>query len=262
MNIDNKIKQAEEVEVLAAIYGEDWITESENSYNIKIVENSLEVILYVTMTPGYPAESSPKYELSAPWMDRKVKAKLYTDLEEVYQQNLGESIIYQWVEKIREVLQNMGTPKTVDAINKVVEKINISKVTLNCPEITHGQVITDRKSTFQGHAARVHSVEDVNTVLDKLKENKKILNATHNMYAYRIEKNTKSGVTMVQDCDDDGESHAGSRMLHLLQILEQRNVVVVVSRWYGGIQLGPDRFRHINNATRQVLDEAGFLTKK
>lgn len=30
------------------------------------------------------------------------------------------------------------------------------------------------------------------------------------------------------------------------------NVAVVVSRWYGGIQLGPDRFKHINNATRFV----------
>lgn len=28
---------------------------------------------------------------------------------------------------------------------------------------------------------------------------------------------------------------------------------MVVSRWYGGIQLGPDRFKHINNAARCVL---------
>lgn len=30
---------------------------------------------------------------------------------------------------------------------------------------------------------------------------------------------------------------------------------------YGGIQLGPDRFRHINNATRQVIQQAGLLKK-
>ncbi len=39
-------------------------------------------------------------------------------------------------------------------------------------------------------------------------------------------------------------------MLHVMQILDVRNVVVVVSRWYGGIQLGPDRFKHINNSAR------------
>jgi putative IMPACT (imprinted ancient) family translation regulator len=36
---------------------------------------------------------------------------------------------------------------------------------------------------------------------------------------------------------------SGSRMLHLLDILNVENVMVVVSRWYGGIQLGPDRFK-------------------
>ena len=52
------------------------------------------------------------------------------------------------------------------------------------------------------------------------------------MYAYRIEKKTEKGTTMLQDCDDDGETHAGGRMSHLLQILDQKNTLVVVSRWY------------------------------
>lgn len=38
-----------------------------------------------------------------------------------------------------------------------------------------------------------------------------------------------------------------------------KNVIVIVSRWYGGIHLGPDRFRHINNAARQVLDLANLI---
>jgi len=32
-------------------------------------------------------------------------------------------------------------------------------------------------------------------------------------------------------------------MLHLLEILDVENVLVVVSRWFGGIQLGADRFK-------------------
>ena len=37
-----------------------------------------------------------------------------------------------------------------------------------------------------------------------------------------------------------------------LQIADARDVYVVVSRWFGGIMLGPDRFKHINNAARHV----------
>ena len=37
------------------------------------------------------------------------------------------------------------------------------------------------------------------------------------------------------------------------------NVVVVVSRWYGGIQLGPDRFKHINNVARTLLLSSGLV---
>ena len=38
-----------------------------------------------------------------------------------------------------------------------------------------------------------------------------------------------------------------------------RNVVVVVSRWYGGVLLGPSRFGIINNTARQLLEELGYI---
>ena len=65
----------------------------------------------------------------------------------------------------------------------------------------------------------------------------------------------------MQDFDDDGESAAGGRLLHLLQIVGAQDVVVVVSRWYGGILLGPARFTHINNAARKLLDQCGYISK-
>lgn len=64
---------------------------------------------------------------------------------------------------------------------------------------------------------------------------------------------------MLIDYDDDGESQAGARLKHLLEILELENVMVVVTRWYGGTLLGPDRFKHINQAARDALELAGFL---
>jgi len=51
-----------------------------------------------------------------------------------------------------------------------------------------------------------------------------------------------NGSQTLQDYDDDGEAAAGGRLLHLLQMTDARNVCVVVSRWYGGILLGPSRF--------------------
>jgi putative IMPACT (imprinted ancient) family translation regulator len=38
-----------------------------------------------------------------------------------------------------------------------------------------------------------------------------------------------------------------------------QNAVVVVSRWFGGILLGPARFGLINNTARQLLEQTGFL---
>ncbi|KAF1807778.1 hypothetical protein FB192DRAFT_1420100 [Mucor lusitanicus] len=40
------------------------------------------------------------------------------------------------------------------------------------------------------------------------------------------------------------------------------NVVVVVTRWFGGIHLGPDRFKDINNVARMALDECGYIKDK
>jgi putative IMPACT (imprinted ancient) family translation regulator len=52
--------------------------------------------------------------------------------------------------------------------------------------------------------------------------------------------------------DDDGETGAGDKLLYLLERMEVTNTLVVVTRWYGGIQLGPDRFKHITGVAKQV----------
>jgi hypothetical protein len=35
--------------------------------------------------------------------------------------------------------------------------------------------------------------------------------------------------------------------------------MVIVSRWYGGVLLHGDRFKHISNAAREALEVGGFL---
>ena len=44
-------------------------------------------------------------------------------------------------------------------------------------------------------------------------------------------------------------------------VQEIEDVLVVVTRYFGGIHLGPDRFKHINQAARNALEAGGFLKK-
>lgn len=60
-------------------------------------------------------------------------------------------------------------------------------------------------------------------------------------------------------CDDDGEAAAGGRLAHLLTLLGAENVLVVVTRWFGGVLLGPERFKHINRAARDALSKGDFI---
>lgn len=294
---DNKTIQDDEIEALSAIYGDDWVTidsESRN-YCIKIKdENSENVILMeILFPPYYPKTSPPQYTLSAPWLRREEKISLEDALADIYCANIGESVIFLWVERIREYLQeksgvrqeNPVSPSSshddTDEISneeddcaeysftKIQEELDKCpteeqeeiREEVNCPEIHHGESFMDRKSVFQGHIASISHTKQVELVLKSLYQSKKIASATHNIYAYRICKDDHSEV-FYQGCEDDGETQAGSRMLHLMQIVDARNVIVVVTRWYGGIHLGPDRFKHINNCARQLLDEHGYIKSK
>ena len=63
---------------------------------------------------------------------------------------------------------------------------------------------------------------------------------------------------MYSDNDDDGETAAGRRLALLLDTMDVNQAMVIVSRWYGGIHLGPARFRHINNVARELIDTSGL----
>ncbi|XP_038622623.1 protein IMPACT [Tachyglossus aculeatus] len=282
-------KQIDEIEALSSIYGDEWcvIDEAARIFCIRISDHldhpKWTLCLQVILPPEYPGTAPPLYQLNAPWLKGQDRVELANSLEEIYVENLGESILYLWVEKIREVLmeKSLSSDSGPDVKKKSEEEdvdfeadfilerqpedaaktldfvIPESQADMEeMPPIDHGVPITDRRSTFQAHLAPVVTPKQVKMVLAKLYENKKIASATHNIYAYRIYCEDKQ--TFLQDCEDDGETAAGGRLLHLLQILNVRNVLVVVSRWYGGILLGPDRFKHINNCARKILVEQKY----
>jgi putative IMPACT (imprinted ancient) family translation regulator len=80
--------------------------------------------------------------------------------------------------------------------------------------------------------------------------------ATHNIFAYRFTCPI-SGVVF-HDNDDDGETAAGARIGEMMRLMGVDGAAVIVSRWFGGIKLGPDRFKFICNSARALLEENGF----
>ncbi|XP_056459175.1 protein IMPACT isoform X1 [Gadus chalcogrammus] len=286
--------QIEEVEALSSIYGDEWcvIDEASRIFCIQISndigDTKLTACLQVILPSDYPSSSPPIYQINASWLRGLQRVTLANSLEEIYVENVGESLLYLWVETIREFLReksqsagaeeepggvNLTTEEDVDNDEENYDLPDFRTVKMNTeyvhpfmnhesdgevPPVKHGSIITDRRSTFQPHLAPVTAPGQVKMVLDKLYGNKKIASATHNIYAYRIFCEDRQ--SFLQDCEDDGETAAGGRLLHLLQILDVRNVMVVVSRWYGGILLGPDRFKHINNCARGVLVQEGYTS--
>ncbi|KAI0874991.1 RWD repeat domain-containing protein [Hypoxylon argillaceum] len=131
------------------------------------------------------------------------------------------------------------------------------KLTKEPPWVLSDPVV-EMKSTFIARCAAVSSTTEAETFLQHLlASDKKIRAATHNITAWRIRG---PGNTAFQDCNDDGETAAGSRLLHLMQLMDLWDVMIVVSRWYGGVKLGPRRFALINQAARDSFVKAGLLT--
>uniref|UniRef100_V5GS78 Impact N-terminal domain-containing protein n=2 Tax=Kalmanozyma brasiliensis (strain GHG001) TaxID=1365824 RepID=V5GS78_KALBG len=87
--------------------------------------------------------------------------------------------------------------------------------------------------------------------------------SSHDMYAYRAFelKRGRTGLagpddfSLQEDKEDDGERWGGDRVLKVAREEGASDVLVVVSRWYGGELLGPVRFDHIENAARAALQE-------
>lgn len=113
----------------------------------------------------------------------------------------------------------------------------------------------EKKSKFIGYAKAVESQEEAENFIQEIKE----LNntATHNCTAYVINENLKR-------FSDDGEpSHtAGMPMLTTLEQEGLKEVVVVVTRYFGGTLLGKGGLvRAYTHACKLALEKAIIVDK-
>lgn len=118
--------------------------------------------------------------------------------------------------------------------------------------------IVEKKSKF---IANIFYVETVEEAEEKVKEiKKKYFDARHNCFAYSVF--TKDGI--VNRFSDDGEPSgtAGGPMLNILNSKELTNLVVIVTRYFGGILLGTGGLiRAYTGATQEALAQIKEVTK-
>jgi putative IMPACT (imprinted ancient) family translation regulator len=108
-------------------------------------------------------------------------------------------------------------------------------------------VISDRGSRYAVSGGPVVDRAAIEAFLAALKKTKKFAKATHNSWAADL-----SGHGPLRH--DDGEAGAAAAILRMLEREGLTDHIIVVTRWFGGTQLGGDRFRHITHCTRTYLD--------
>ncbi|KAJ6442024.1 cell division control protein 2 [Purpureocillium lavendulum] len=117
---------------------------------------------------------------------------------------------------------------------------------------TASQKLSSKGSTFIAHAATLSSPTQRGNMMKALMAEKPDLEtATHNAWAVRA---SYGNSPLVQEASfDDGESGCGKFMLELMREIDVKNAVVVLTRWYGGVMLGPDRWRLMRECVNDSL---------
>ncbi|MCJ1245575.1 eIF2 kinase Gcn2p negative regulator [Trapelia coarctata] len=276
-----------EIIAVKAIYGED-ILKSADQHSLFILSiPSHPVTLRLRFPSGYPnvrpdvegtestGPDTPKgYGSHVLDMARRTLDRVWT---------AGEVCLYDLMQELESSLANAsndhGHPGFSDKRIQVPATQDVeqpSSPTTSSPTTFHfptprwtisGTTIV-KKSIFVARACSVSSPAQAAAYISiLLATDKKLAKATHNISAYRIRNQSSetpghNRELVYQDCDDDGETAAGGRLLHLLQVTDVWGVLVVVSRWFGGVKLGPDRFRVISEVAREALVEGGWIEKK
>ena len=118
--------------------------------------------------------------------------------------------------------------------------------------------IVEKKSKFIANLFHVESVEEAENRIKDIK--KKYHDARHNCIAYRVAENGQ----IIEKSSDDGEPSgtAGGPMLNILQKNNLCNLVIVVTRYFGGILLGTGGLvRAYSEATQQAIEKSTKVIK-
>ncbi|KAH6705073.1 hypothetical protein EV126DRAFT_335990 [Verticillium dahliae] len=116
------------------------------------------------------------------------------------------------------------------------------------------QRIDMRGSSFIAHSTPFTASDVAKSVIGAFIDSQPILKtASHNFWGYRIQR--PETFTSFEGADDDGETGGGQFILRLLREADTVDRLVVVSRWFGGVMLGPDRWGLIRRCVNEALAE-------
>ena len=87
--------------------------------------------------------------------------------------------------------------------------------------------------------------------------------STHDMYAFRVMqlKPGRNGLGGPSDFgtaeghDDDGETWGSEKIMRVIREMGASDVLVIVSRWYGGHSVGPERLHLFTDGGLAALDK-------
>lgn len=119
-------------------------------------------------------------------------------------------------------------------------------------------IYEEKKSRFIAYVAPASSEEEAVSFIDSIK--KKHYDARHNCPAFIIGRNRQ-----LTRCSDDGEPSgtAGKPIMEVLMGAGVTNVVVVVTRYFGGTLLGTGGLvRAYTQAVQEGLKDAGIATMR
>lgn len=128
---------------------------------------------------------------------------------------------------------------------KTIEKDNVSQIIV-------------KKSRFIASMFYIESEEQANQIIKETK--KKYFDAKHNCYAYRINNSNY----ILEKYSDDGEPSgtAGQPILNVLKGKELENVLIIVTRYFGGILLGTGGLvKAYTDSTIAVMENINIVNK-
>lgn len=118
--------------------------------------------------------------------------------------------------------------------------------------------LVEKKSRFIANLFYVESVKEAEEIIKIIK--RKYFDARHNCIAYRVLEKDR----LIEKSCDDGEPSgtAGAPMLNILQKNNLGNVLVIVTRYFGGILLGTGGLvRAYSNSLLQAIEKSDKVEK-
>lgn len=114
----------------------------------------------------------------------------------------------------------------------------------------------EKKSRFIGYIKPVNTVLDAEKFIKKISE--KHFDATHNVYAYKVVENNQEYFKF----NDNGEplNTAGKPMAEIINRLDVSNLVIVSTRYFGGVKLGAGGLiRNYAKCAKLAIIESGII---